>query len=153
MFQVDRVIYRVCDDEGYRAVPYQDILSVWTFGYGTTRYRGGPVTENTPAISVTEARTLLKADILNAIEDCQVIYGETFPVLHSVHQEVLICLAYQLGRRKLMGFTEMNKAIIKHDYTGFFRELKDSLIYRQTTNRINRYLVALKTATWPELTH
>ena len=151
MFRIDRLKYRIKSDEGFRSDPYQDTEGVWTIGYGTTWYLSGPVHAFTPAIERSEAARLLQADVLDAIEDCQYIYEDVFPALHSVHQEVLICLAYQLGRKGLIGFKRMNKAIHNLDYAGWLVELKDSKLYRQATNRCDRYVTAIVQAAWPTI--
>lgn len=149
MFQVDRLIQRVKVDEGFRSGPYQCTSGVWTFGYGTTFYRSKPVTEFTIPISIREARLHLKAEILDCIDHCQYIYGEVFPELHSIHQEVLIMLAYQVGRRGLINFVKMNQGIQDRDKVVFQEELKDSVLFRQTNNRIKRYLQAIEEERWP----
>lgn len=150
MFDAARLLHRLRLDEGFRADPYLCSAGVWTIGYGTTRLYGEPVTATTPRLAPEDALILLQADAFKAVEDCQVIYGEPFNGLDPVRQEVLICLAYQLGRGGLSRFTKMNEAIRVWDYRGWQRELKDSKVYRQATNRIDRYLAAIADARWPE---
>jgi len=149
MLQVDRVLWRIRQDEGFRSAPYQCIADVWTFGYGTTRYRDELVKRDTPPIGIREARLYLRSDVLSAIDDCQAIYSN-FGELHTVHQEVLVCLAYQLGRPNLQGFRKMNEAIEAFDMVGFARELRDSKLFRQTTKRVKRYLTTIAEHQWPE---
>ncbi len=149
MFQTDRLIQRIKVDEGFRSGPYKCSMGVWTIGYGTTIYRDKPVTEFTVPISIRSARLHLKAEVLDCIDHCQYIYGERFPELHSVHQEILICLAYQVGRRGLINFKKMNRGIQAYDMVVFHDELKDSLLFNQATSRIKRYLQAINEEKWP----
>ena len=153
MFIIDRTLFRIRADEGFRSDPYQDIAKVWTIGYGTTRINDSPVTQLTLPISIETARNLMQASVIDAISDVQTIYRPTtFESLHDTHQEVLICLAYQLGRRKLAAFVNMNAAIEAKEYGAWVEELKDSRLYRQCTNRCNRYIHTILKARWPELT-
>jgi hypothetical protein len=97
-----------------------------------------------------EARNLMQASVIDAIVDCQSLYDPSvFNTLHDVHQEVLICLAYQLGRANLSQFERMNEAIYGKEYATWTVELKDSKLYRQCTNRCNRYIYAILKARWP----
>jgi GH24 family phage-related lysozyme (muramidase) len=150
MFNIDRTVQQIRSDEGFRSGPYQDSVKVWTIGYGTTRVEGSKVTQLTRPISLGEARNLMQASVIDAISDCQSLYDPAvFNTLHDVHQEVLICLAYQLGRAKLGNFVNMNTAIYGKEYTDWVVELKDSRLYRQATNRCNRYIHAILKARWP----
>lgn len=144
MFQVNRLNTHIRADEGFSSTPYRCTSGRWTIGYGSTTYRDAPVHARSKPVSVGEARLMLRADILNAVEDCQHIYGDLFPALHSVHQEILICLAYQLGRKRLALFVKMNDAIDRFDGLGWVEELKDSRLYHQATRRIDRYVAAIE---------
>ena len=151
MFSTTTVLARLRADEGYRSRPYLCSSNVWTFGYGTTHYNGYPVTQSTPPISIEEARKYLRADAFDAITVCQSLYTD-FSNLYSIHQEVLILLAYQLGRTGLTRFVKMNEAINGTpggDIEGFARELKDSTLYRtQARGRVIRYLHAILQLEW-----
>lgn len=149
MLQVTRLEWQIASDEGFRPVRYKCTAGRWTIGYGTTYIHGEPVTADTPPISKVEARIYLKADILDAIDNCQRLY-RNFSSLRTVHQEVLVCLAYQLGYKGLRGFSDMNGAIAEYDILNWKKELKDSLLYRiQAQNRVQRYLQAIDTEAWP----
>lgn len=148
MFSVDRLVRTLQADEGFRGTPYLDSVGVWTVGYGTTFIHGQAVRADTPALAEKEALVYLKADALGAIDDCQALYPNVFPVLCGVHQEILVCLAYQLGRNRLARFKHMNAAIAAFDYAGWQRELKDSRLYRQATQRVERYLQAIERRYW-----
>ena len=45
--------------EGFRSCPYQDVVGVWTIGYGSTE----GVTPNTPCVSERQARRRLKREV------------------------------------------------------------------------------------------
>ena len=151
MFSVQTVLLRIKMDEGFRSAPYLCSNDVWTFGYGTTFFNGSRVEETTPPIAIEIARKYLRADTLDAIWSCQNLYPD-FSNLYPIHQEVLICLAYQLGGRGLGKFVKMNAAI--NSIPGgnielFAAELKDSQLYRvQAKNRVIRYLHAILHLQW-----
>jgi lysozyme len=136
-------------EEGFRALPYADINGVWTVGYGNTRLAGEAVTPTTPPVSKEAAEEALKADVLDAIEHCQELYGELFARLSDVRQEVLVALAFQLGKRGLSKFERMNAAIAAGDIDGWCRELQDSRLFRQATFRTTRMIEAIRLDAWP----
>ncbi len=139
MFNVKRLLNTVKSDEGFRLSPYRDSVGVWTVGYGSTSWAGHPVTGRNRAVTEAEASIQLKADLLDAYADADQLYA----TLHSYPaqlQEILVMLAYQLGLPRLSKFERMNRAIGRLDLTNWALELEDSLLYRQCTNRIERYL-------------
>jgi len=142
MFDITALVERIVLDEGFSPVPYLCAAGVWTIGYGSTRLRGEPVTQETSSVTAKEALIQLQSDLLCAIADCQSIYSR-FAFLLGEHQEVLIGLAYQLGRTRLQGFVKMNSAVERFDYGGWARELKDSKLYTQTPERIDRYITTI----------
>lgn len=105
----------VMADEGFRSVVYQDIVDVWTIGFGTTRIGGIPVTENTPDMTEDVARDLLRADLYQALIDAQGLIP-TWAQLNSTRQEVLANMAYNLGRRGLTKFYLMRSALQLADF-------------------------------------
>lgn len=132
MFRAEQVFRRTKKFEGFSGVPYQDILGIWTIGYGATMWYGEKVTADTHRITEQQASRKLRGDIFQAIMDCQQLYGHRFEELSDVEQEILIHMSFQLGLTKLRKFVNMNKAIMADDLKGWEEEMQDSLWWRQT---------------------
>ena len=50
----------LCEHEGFKPMPYQDVKGVWTIGYGTTLYPNGlKVTKTDPAVTQEQAEAFL----------------------------------------------------------------------------------------------
>jgi len=103
-------------------------------GFGSTKWHGQRVSPNWPIYRVEkeEAKTVLKARILDAIITCRRLYQRHWRVLTGPQQEVLIHMAYQMGYNRLKGFKEMKKAIDDGDIQWWVTEMKDSLWWDQT---------------------
>jgi lysozyme len=142
MVNIDRLLRQLKRDEGYRSSPYMCSAGVWTLGYGCTRWDGADVSGYSRHCTEAEAETQLKACVLDAINDADRLYA-TFGSYPAQLQEVLVMLAYQLGYMRLNTFVRMNRAIGRMDLTEWAFELEDSLLYRQCTDRIERYLVTI----------
>lgn len=118
--------------EGFKPLPYKCTEDIWTVGYGSTVLYGERVTEFTPTLSRPQAETALKAHLLDAFWSCKQIYGLHWHLLTGTQQEVLVHMAYQLGRNGLLGFKNMNKAIFSEDITEWCAEMQDSRWWRRT---------------------
>lgn len=55
-------------------------------------------------------------------------------------KDVLVNMSFQLGKKSLRGFTDMNKAIAKGDWKNMQVEMKDSKWNKDTTTRSNRLI-------------
>lgn len=128
-----RLERRISLDEGFRAAPYKCTAGVWTIGYGHTDTAG----PDTPAVSLQQARILLRADIYKALRNCQDLYPN-FGELRPVHQEVLVNMCFNLGHAGLGKFHRMNEAVRLCDYETWADEMKDSLWFGQVGARSAR---------------
>ena len=142
-----RLEARVALDEGFRADPYLDTVGVPTIGYGTTHILGKPVSMKTPPIDQTTARDLLRADLFKACIDAQAIFSR-FNELNDARQEVLVNMAYNLGKAGLQGFAKMIAAADRMDYRSMVVEMKDSKWYRQVGQRGDRLCQTMATGVW-----
>lgn len=131
-------------DEGFRSQVYQDVTGVWTIGYGTTRIFGAPVSENTQAMLQPVAREILRAGLYQALLDAQAT-APFWPWLDSVRQEVLVNMAYNLGRSGLAGFKKMIQALEFNDYESAAAEMLDSRWAGQVKTRADRLARQMKT--------
>ncbi len=144
--QLKRLEDRVMRDEGYRAKAYQDTQGIWTIGYGTTRLIGRPV-QSGDSILPDDAKRLLRADLYTAILDAQGLF-ERFEEMNSVRQEVLVNLAYNIGRTSLSGFVRLRMAAQQLDYKGMAEEMVDSLWFKQVKSRAQRLVAAMRVGDW-----
>lgn len=133
----------VMNDEGFRARPYLDSVGVPTIGYGTTRIMSKPVMLDQPAITATNARQLLRGDLYQALVDSQAVFSR-FDEMNDIRQEVVVNMAYNLGRRGLAGFKRMVKAADELDYPRMAFEMKDSKWFGQVGLRSDRLVKEMR---------
>ena len=139
----NRLETRVMNDEGFRADPYLDSVGVPTIGYGSTRVLGEPVDMNWTAIEADVARQLLRGDLYQALVDAQAIF-DRFNGMDEVRQEVIVNMAYNLGRRGLAGFKRMVKKSDYLDYAGMAFEMQDSKWFSQVGLRSIRLVLEMR---------
>ena len=133
-----QLLKQIQEDEGERLQPYRDsVHGVWTIGFGTTRILGVPVSEHTRAITHDSAIDLLMADIFRACIDAQISIPN-FNSLSPDRQEVLVNMAYNLGRGGLKAFVRMREAIVGGDFERAKAEMIDSRWYGQVGDRARR---------------
>ena len=135
--------YEIKTDEGFSAEPYQDTLKVWTIGYGFTSIAGNKVAENTAAISVSTADFFLQAFLYQALSDAAKFFPPIF-TLSEERQRVLVKMAYQMGWNRLSKFKRFCAALHAKDYVKAASEMRNSLWYKQTPVRAERYAQAME---------
>lgn len=134
-------------DEGVLYHIYKDHLGHLTFGVGHLVLRGDPeygLREGTP---VSEERVMeaFEFDLNTAISDCHSLYGTIdFNSFPDEVQEILVNMAFNLGRYRLMQFVKMNQALKERDWKTAAKEGRDSLWYRQVPNRAERLMSRLE---------
>jgi lysozyme len=142
-----RLEQQIMRDEGFSARPYFDSVGVVTQGYGSTRILGRPVQMDDSAITATVARQLMRADLFEAILDA----GDLFPRLqemNSARQEVLVNMAYNLGRAGLAGFSRLRSAADRLDYSAMAHEMEDSRWFSQVGIRSQRLVAVMLAGEW-----
>ena len=130
-------------DEGYRSRPYLDTVNVPTIGYGSTYILGIPVSLDMPALSITAARDLLRAELFTSLIDAQALFSR-FDEMDSVRQEVLANMAYNLGRSRLGNFRKLIKHGENLAYQRMAEEMVDSKWYRQVGFRSRRLVAEMR---------
>jgi GH24 family phage-related lysozyme (muramidase) len=134
-------------DEGVEYKIYQDHLGYLTFGVGhliqdcdieSGQSLGSPVSEE-------RVREVFEKDLNLAIAECSALYGqETFDLLPGEVQEILVNMMFNMGRTRLSKFKKFNAAIADKDWATAAIEGRDSLWYRQVTNRAERLMSRLE---------
>lgn len=141
-YQAKRGFYR-----NAKFYPYKDSLGFYTIGYG--HYIGKTLHQIEHAnfingLNDTEALQLLHEDLENAINEADDLFDlEPHPL---TVQHVLIEMIFQLGYAKASRFVKFKWHIKAHEYTSAGFEMKNSLWYKQTPNRVLKHVQALEQA-------
>jgi len=134
-------------DEGVEYEIYKDHLGYPTFGVGhlvleTDPEHGQPV--GTP-VSEDRVKECFETDLDTAISECNALYEEgVFGDLPGEVQEILVNMMFNMGRTRLSKFKKMHAAILEGDWKTAATEGRDSLWYRQVTNRADRLMERLE---------
>jgi lysozyme len=74
------------------------------------------------------------------MSECTALYGEDWFNFPGEVKSILINMMFNLGRTRLGKFKKMNAAIKAGDWEEAAKEGRDSLWYRQVTNRAERLM-------------
>ena len=109
-------------------------MNVDTIGFGHKVLKG----ENfTNGITEQEASTLLDHDI--AIARSQLV-KLNLTNLPSDWNDLLVIMLFQLGLTGTMKFKKMIAALQVNNYPEAIKQMRDSLWYKQTPNRVNQMI-------------
>ena len=111
------------EDEGYRQMMYLDTMGIPTIGYGRNlRDRG---------VTQEEATYLLSNDIAASEQDCErnFAFWWTIP---SAAQDVLVCLAFNMGISKLQEFHKT----LAHIEKGEWQEAGNQLLQSRWAHQV-----------------
>ena len=119
---------------------YKDSLGFPTIGYGHLV---------TPKENFSEGITSDQADAL-LIKDCGVAIGAAKSIADQYNinaplaiQEMLVEMVFQLGKDGVLKFKKFLTALSGKDYPKAIVEVKDSLWYKQTPNRVEGHIKVL----------
>ena len=139
MKAIELAVEQLKIDEGCRLTAYQDTVGVWTIGYGHT---GG--VKKGDKITQKDADDFLLADTIQAA-----IAASSLPVnfdgLNAVRQAVLINMAFNLGKTRLLAFKRTLLAIAIRDYDNAALYMLQSKWSKQVGNRSIRLAKMMKT--------
>tara|TARA_R100001460_G_scaffold41037_2_gene76466 strand:+ start:217 stop:663 length:447 start_codon:yes stop_codon:yes gene_type:complete len=125
------------EEGGMILEPYQDHLGYWTIGAGHL-IRDHEKDELMKGITHQKGVELFLKDFNVAIDD-----AEEFTQGMNIDdnaQECVIHMAFQLGLPRLNKFVKFKQCLADKNYSGAMVEMKDSLWWKQTTNRANRII-------------
>lgn len=134
--------------EGYRREIYKDSVGKPTVGYG---FLVAALSPDELALNCGKAEPMSR-EVADKILNLKLkklkkrLFG-CLPWLESKSQGVqdtLIEMAYQLGLAGLMGFHHTLGCIEAGDYAQAAKNLRASLLYRQTPKRVEDYIKGLK---------
>ena len=134
--------------EGFRDHIYKDSLGKATIGYGFLVAALSPDELKLNGGKIEPMNKEVAEKILNSkVAKLQKRLFQCLPWLGSKPQNVqdtLIEMAYQLGLAGLMGFRHTLGCIEAENYAQATRNLRASLLYRQTPKRVEGYIKGLK---------
>tara|TARA_B100000131_G_scaffold280704_1_gene286821 strand:- start:2680 stop:3165 length:486 start_codon:yes stop_codon:yes gene_type:complete len=133
-------------DEGVKYEIYKDHLGYPTFGVGhliteEDEEYGKPVGTE---ISEERVQECFDKDLDTAISECVALYGEGFNTMPDTVQQVLVNMMFNMGRTRLSKFKNFRTALEAENWQQAAIEGRDSLWYRQVTNRAERLMIRLE---------
>ena len=126
-------------EEGFASKPYRCPSGHWTIGYGHRIIQWSNYADR--EITKSEAEQLLLVDMAIAHMAAEGAVGEeTWQALPKELKNVLAAIAFQVGGGGLRGFKKMLAAFCDGDWPRAARELRDSRLYAQTPDRVERLI-------------
>ena len=141
----DNLFEQLKIDEGVVYEIYKDHLGYPTFGVGHLVLESDPeygADVGTP-VSDDRVRECFERDLDTSVSECVALYGEQFEQWPGEVQEILVNMMFNMGRTRLGKFKNFRKALEAKDWKQASIEGKDSLWYRQVTNRADRLMERL----------
>lgn len=134
-------------DEGVVYEIYLDHLGHPTFGVGHLVKKSDPEWEQPVGTPVSEERVweCFLEDVRKSIDDCYAVFGKRiFNFFPGEVQEVLVNMMFNLGRTRFSKFKKMIAALNHHNYAEAAKEGRDSVWYKQVTNRAERLMTKME---------
>ena len=141
----NKLYEEIKEDEGEILEIYKDHLGYPTIGIGhlvTEKDEEFGEATGTP-ITAERSRELFDRDIEVAIKDCEQLYGQWHNWPEEV-QLILVNMAFNLGGPRLARFKNMKNMLSQGKWKEAAAEGRDSLWYRQVTNRAERLMRRLE---------
>ncbi len=143
---LERVYKQLQIDEGVVYEIYNDHLGYPTFGVGhlitkSDAEYGSPV--GTP-VSEERVNEVFQEDINVTLRECYKLYGFRWSDFPDEVKEILVNMMFNLGRPRLSKFKKMNGHLEVGDWKNAAVEGRDSLWYRQVSNRAERLMTRLE---------
>lgn len=142
----DRIFEDLKRDEGVVYEIYLDHLGYPTFGVGHLVRESDPEWGQPVGTPVSEERVweCFQQDIQISMDDCHAVFGPRFDSFPAEVQEILVNMMFNLGRTRLSKFVNMRSALVSGNWKKAAAEGRDSLWYRQVTNRAERLMTRLE---------
>ena len=127
-------------EEGVKYEVYNDHLGYKTFGVGHLCRATDPENDMEVGTPVSKERVdeCFEVDLYVAINDAEK-FCEDIEVDDNI-KECVTHMVFQLGLPRLNKFRNFKQALVDGDIAKAQAEMKDSLWYRQTTNRAERLI-------------
>lgn len=144
---VSRIREQLMIDEGVKYEIYLDHLGYATFGIGHLVKKPDPESGKPPGTPVSKERVndAFEFDLAVAISGCHNVFGhQTFECFPEEVREILVNMMFNLGETRLGKFQNFKRALAVNDWKTAATEGRDSLWYRQVTNRAERLMSRLE---------
>ncbi len=143
---IHQAIVFIGDHEGFREKVYLDSLGYPTIGYGqkvsNQTYQDMPeALRSFPRMPEKVAEAWLEHHVNYDYQWALAL--PWFTKLSPLRQVVILSMAYQMGRRGLLGFKQMIKCIEEDDYYQAGKAMLDSRWARQTPKRAEESAVMM----------
>lgn len=151
----------IAQAEGRRSACYLDPVGIATIGVGVNleetrntarlaRLGHDPAAVLAGRAQLSEAQidALLAEDVDLAVADARAVV-EVFDELDQARQAVLVDMAFNLGRTRLLGFRRMRAALVARDFERAADEMVASAWYRQVRSRGVRNVEVMRSGRWP----
>ena len=134
---------KIMFEEGVKYEIYNDHLGYKTFGVGHLVRATDPENEMEVGTKVSKMRVAecFEADLYVAINDMEK-FTEGMEIDDNI-KECVTEMVFQLGLPRLNKFKNFKQALLDGDIETAQAEMKDSLWYKQTTNRADRLIKKL----------
>lgn len=141
-----RVFDQLCIDEGVKYEVYHDHLGYPTFGVGHLVIKDDPEYGCDVGTPVSEERVweAFEKDLHTAECECVALYNNKFLLWPDEVQEILVNMMFNMGRTRLSKFKNFRTALENKDWKRAAVEGRDSLWYKQVTNRAERLMTRLE---------
>ena len=135
MMNLNKLQQQIMFEEGVKYEIYNDHLGYKTFGVGHLVRATDPENEMAVGTKVSKMRVAecFEADLYVAINDMEK-FTEGMEIDDNI-KECVTEMVFQLGLPRLNKFKKFKQALLDGDIKTAQAEMKDSLWYRQTTNR------------------
>ncbi len=142
MISTELITRRLIADEGEVLHAYPDHLGYLTIGVGRLidERKGGGITQD-------ESRYMLRNDIARRVAECEQRF-DWWLTLDAVRQQVIVCMAFQLGTDGVAKFAKMCAALRQRDYAAAADEMVDSDWHEQTPARCERMASVMRSGVW-----
>ena len=143
---LDRLKTVIASDEGCSNTIYLDSMLEPTCGIGHLIKDGDLEFGCVVGTKVSDDRidALFESDISACLEDCSRVYSSDFETFPEDAQITIASLLFQLGSPRYGGFVNHIAAVKSRDWAEAAAQLRDSLLYRQTTARTERHAKRLE---------
>jgi len=148
----------VDQQEGYRAAPYKDSRGLWTVATGRC-LETAPLTGaewkyllDNQLIDVNIEQSgadWLEGQVLDAITQKLASIFSWWPALAQARRDALIDMAYQMGVQKLLGFSQMLRAITYQDWPTAYDQAMASDWAKETPARAQQVAQQLRDGVYP----
>ena len=134
-------------DEGVRYEIYEDHLGYKSYGVGHL-ITPADLEYNMPVgyeISEATVWNAFDKDLDTAMWDCEMLYGASrFRQWPGEVQEILVNMIFNMGRTRLSKFVKFHAALNNSNWKQAAKEGRDSLWYKQVSNRAERLMSRLE---------